>query len=336
MKNKSLYIFAFLLIFLISLEIGLRFIKPLKTYSELNFNNYQSAYEAPEQSLFTWQKNDSILSVQEEFKFLYVTDSFGFINQHSLKNCHKDSSILFFGDSFTFGVGAPQDSSAVVLLENKIPFKIINAGIPGSDPFFQKQLYDSLFQEYGFKKALFMVNFSDIYDYVIRGGDERFLTTGKITYRKAPWFEPIYQYSFVFRAIIHKVFHYDFSLLPPQKMKTLKKDAVLAYAKLFMDLSKKIDVIVIIQPYSKQYTSQSKELAEVLNYQYLEDLEILLKENEIKTLNLNTHLKEYINEETYLNYSWKLDGHYNANGYKLLSELIYKDLKEAYPEFIEN
>jgi lysophospholipase L1-like esterase len=49
---------------------------------------------------------------------------------------------------------------------------------------------------------------------------------------------------------------------------------------------------------------------------------------------LDPKLKKLLNSDNYLDYSWKLDGHYNAKGYALLGEIIAEELTLNYPEFI--
>lgn len=335
MKKIALAILFFLIFFLI-LEISLRISGRLRTYSEKNFNTYQSGYEDnKEDHLYTWAKNDSIYSVQTEFQYSYLTNEYGLLKIHDYKNSNKDSSIVFIGDSFVFGVGAAQDSSVCSFLEQKLAFNFINAGIPGSDPFYEKKLLDSIFYPLGYKKYIFMVNFSDFYDYIFKGGSERFLPSNKIQYRTAPSIEFFYEKSLIVRAITHLIFQRDFSLQSKKNTTLLKTQAIDHFAELFNTIPKELDFIVILQPYPRQYKKNNKITLEILNYKYLEDLEGKLTAKNIKTINLDSSLKQFINTENYLDYSWKLDGHYNANGYELLSEIIAKELKQKHPSFLE-
>jgi len=336
MKKIYYTILSFLLL-VIFLEITLRFSGKLKTYSEKNFNIYTSFYDNTNQKhLFVWSKNDSIVSTQTEFEFSYVTNKYGLLKNHNYNVSNRDSTLVFLGDSFVFGVGANQDNSVTKKLEDKLNFNVVNAGIPGSDPFYESRLLDSIFYPLGYKKYLFMVNFSDFYDFIARGGKERFLPNNKIAYRNAPWIEPLYKKSLLFRAIIHFVFQYDFSLQSKNRVEKLKEEAINEFINLFLSLPEDVDFIVVLQPYARQYIENAKTLSEVLNYKYLETLEQKLIANNIKTINLDSGLKQVINTENYLDFSWKLDGHYNAKGYELLSEIITINLQEQYPNFLND
>lgn len=320
-------VFSFLF-FLVILEIGIRLSGRLKTYTEKNFDTYQSVYDTHNlDHLFIWKKNDTIISKETEFNYSYITNSYGLIDRHLLDTCNRNYTTIFLGDSFVSGSGSPQDSSLPVLLSSKMNANIINAGIPGSDLFYQQVLIDSIFKPKGFDKYIFMVNVSDLYDYVIRGGEERFLENNKVEYKEKPWFEPIYQYSYLFRAIIHMGLQTDYSLLSKAEMERLKWKAVTEYINLFKNIAKENEIIVVLQPYARQYGKNKKLLGEVLNYSYLDSIEIQLKSNNIKTINLDLELKKRITSENYLEYSWELDGHFNSKGYELLSQLISKELK---------
>lgn len=53
------------------------------------------------------------------------------ITDYKLKPITSSSTILCFGDSLTFGTGAPPDQSYPALLRKKLNCTVINAGIPG-------------------------------------------------------------------------------------------------------------------------------------------------------------------------------------------------------------
>ena len=320
---------------IVLLELGLRSSDRLKTWTEKNLGFYHSIY-APVSTphLYILPKEDTLKYSPEEFKFNYWINKDGFVDSRSLACLPKDNTIIFLGDSFTFGVGADKEKNVPFLLETQLSTPLYNAGIPGSDPFYEKKLLDSIFLPAGFNKFIFMCNLSDIYDHVIRGGNERFLKDNKVTYRKGPWIEWFYQRSFIVRAFVHKILKMDFSLLPPSKMKKLKTQAIDELATLFAKMPNEVDLIVIIQPYPSQYSETNQVLNEVLNEAYIQKLDSALTRSAIKTINLGPELNKHLNVDNYLEYSWDLDGHFNAKGYSLLADIIANELTLNYPEFI--
>ena len=323
-----LYLIFSISFIILILEIGLRSTGKLKTYSEKNFGVYQSPYAVNSKGYFFKEKPlDTIYTFQKEFEYTYFLNDLGLNNKLHIKELDNKDSYLFLGDSFTFGVGAPQDSSLPALLSNFVNCNFINAGFSGSDPFYEKKLIDSIFAPQGFHNYIIMLNFSDLYDYIFRGGNERFLKNGTVVYSKAPSWEKIYQHSFIVRAYVHGILKMDFSLLTSKEMKNKKLKAVSAYAELFNEVNENHNLVVILQPYARQYSQGNQIINEVMQYNYLELLEKELINKEITTINLNKDLQQIINKNNYLDYSWKIDGHYNSNGYLLLAETLAKELQ---------
>lgn len=325
-----------LLVFLITisiiLEMGLRISPNLKTYSEKNFGRYTSAFgQKSKHHLSVWNKNDTTTITQTEFEYSYITNEHGLLKERSKKDISADT-LVFLGDSFTFGVGAPQDSSITTRLQKQLNCHVVNAGIPGSDPFFERNLIDSVFSVNVFHNYVVMLNFSDLYDYIFRGGEERFLADGTTQFKKGPWWEKIYQLSYIMRAFIHGVLKRDFTLMNKKELLKEKDLAVTEYAKLLTDLNQKIEakngkLCIVIMPYARQYKQNNEVMSEVLNYRYLEILGTTLNANGLKTINLEPILAKTINASNYLDYSWEIDGHYNAKGYQLLAEVLAKELQ---------
>ncbi|MCB0541345.1 MAG: hypothetical protein KDE33_27805, partial [Bacteroidetes bacterium] len=291
-----------LLIFLSILEIGLRFSGKLKTYSEKSFNVYQSPYAINANSqIYKENPFDTITINAIEYSYTYFMNNYGLNDKQNLDTQNKETTYLYLGDSFTFGAGTPQDSSVPALLSKISNCTFINAGFSGSDPFFETKLIDSIFRPLGFEKFIIMMNVSDLYDYIFRGGTERFLPNGKLQFNKAPWWEKLHQHSYIVRAFAHGILKMDFTLLPPKIMKQKKDEAVKEYAQLFIEKNKELNgnLIVVIQPYARQYSNSNQILNEVMNFNYLLELNNNLKLNHIKTINLNDSLSKIINDNNY-------------------------------------
>lgn len=330
MKKLFAFFFAFIIIVVV-LEIGLRLTGRLKTYSEKSFGSYQSPYALNTNSHFyKGSPFDTVQNTTKEFSYTYFYNELGLNDLHTTQSVDKKNTSIFLGDSFTFGAGAPQDSSVPALLTTMSNCNFINVGFSGSDPFFESKLIDSLFKPLGFENYIVMINVSDLYDYIFRGGSERFLPGGKLKYNKAPWWEKIHQHSYIIRAIVHGILQMDFTLLPKKIMKQKKEEAIKEYSKLFFQKNKELNgnLIVIFQPYARQYSSSNQILNEVMNFNYLLELANNLKINNVKTINLNDTLSSIINANNFLDYSWEIDGHYNSKGYLLLSQIIAAELEE--------
>ncbi|MEZ4979670.1 MAG: hypothetical protein R2772_10280, partial [Chitinophagales bacterium] len=112
----------------------------------------------------------------------------------------------------------------------------------------------------------------------------------------------------------------------------LKWEAVAAYTELFIKMAKENQLLVVFQPYARQYADNKAVLSEVLDYSYVDSLESQLLKNKIPCLNLYTTMKKSIRADNYLEYSWAIDGHYNAKGYTLMSEILANELTLNYSE----
>jgi hypothetical protein len=81
----------------------------------------------------------------------------------------------------------------------------MNAGISGSDPAFELKLLEMRLFQYHPDAVVMSINKSDITDFMVRGGEERFRADSTVVYRKPPWWENIYGSSVIVRTFIHGV-----------------------------------------------------------------------------------------------------------------------------------
>lgn len=335
MKKVAYIIFAGLFIF-VFLEIVLRVSGLFRTYTEQNFGYYESPYGQIHKShLFKFQPSEPLTYSQKEFTYTYQINNDGFNNPKNIVDCQPENTWVVLGDSFLFGVGAAEDNNMVSFLNEMVDNELYfyNAGKPDSDPFYQKKLVEEYFIPKGFKNFIFTVNISDIYDYIFRGGEERFRDNGTVVYRQAPTLEKLYKRFFTIRAFTYVFFNTDYTLLSKKKLIKEKKEAVDAYLQMFEQLNQKIfnnggRLFVVFHPYPSQYQKEHKKVfQEVLNYSYIEDLYISLIELDVKSINLEPHFAEEINYQNYNRYAWKIDGHFKKDGYQLYAKLLLKKLK---------
>lgn len=149
-------------------------------------------------------------------------------NEYSYENNHNESglrekplktfvntkNILLLGDSYTEGVGAPSDSTVAASLEyflreQRMDYTTINGGVSGSDLFYSYKLLEHLQPVLQPKLVILNLNYSDINDVAVRGGDERFKPNGKLKYRLGKNWEYFYSFSYLFRYISHNLLKTD-------------------------------------------------------------------------------------------------------------------------------
>jgi hypothetical protein len=163
-KTNHLLLITSIFVSVFATEIVLRFVlKRNLTYAEKNGSiNYASFYihshyfDQLERKRKLGEHRNLLVSIpnlvrfekKSEFKYEHRYNSLGLRNDEiKTPKPANEYRILGLGDSFTEGIGAPQDSSWLPLLQNILQqktsqYKIncINAGHAGSDPVFDYQL----------------------------------------------------------------------------------------------------------------------------------------------------------------------------------------------------
>ncbi len=79
-----------------------------------------------------------------------------------------------------------------------IEIKILNGGLSGSDPIPEYFILVKLLLKYIQVSTYFHINMPDITDVIKLGGFDRYTN-----YVEGPWWNFIYQFSYISRAIIH-------------------------------------------------------------------------------------------------------------------------------------
>ncbi len=336
--NYRLKLFLFnisLIIFLA--EIAIRITGIYATYSEKNLNRFESYYGKKLTSYyFSHPSNKKIINHQAEFNYTKYSNSIGLINKEIQTKQPETKRIIILGDSFTEGIGVPQDSSMPVLLNNilnqKKPnkFEVINAGIVGSDAFFEYYLLKDKLIFLQPDLVILNFNYSDFTDYIFRGGFERFKEDGTVKFNDAPALEKFYKYSHLLRAFVHFVLKYDFTLVQKNQLLQQYKKAtheILGAIERIDSLCKQNQTafIVTLQPYPFSYGK------EVPGYEYVDTLYSRLPQTSIKHINTYPAFNKVLTKSNYLNYSWEKDGHFNSKGYLLFAEIIFTKIDKKYP-----
>lgn len=115
---------------------------------------------------FAYEKNGSRQLKRFSYNYTHHYDRNGFRNQEPIRDKYN---IVFLGDSFIEGEGAPDDSTLVALLNlksNNNNTQIYNAGISGTNPISEINLYKNIIEplQLGENKVILAICFNDIKD----------------------------------------------------------------------------------------------------------------------------------------------------------------------------
>jgi lysophospholipase L1-like esterase len=337
-KRKDIRVLLVVLFSLIIiLEILLRFgLKRNVNYMEANKGWYLSQYTNDHASwYYVHFPGVTFVECKKEFQFEYQVNSEGLLDwRHSKAKATGEFRIVALGDSFTEGVGAEQGSSWPAKLEHVLnegqsdrKFTVINAGISGSDPFFEYVLLRDGLLQYRPDLVIVAVNDSDTSEFTVRGGMERFQPGGRVVYRKGPTWEWLYSLSFITRVVVHDILGYNLNL---RKRSGWMKDMMAAKERIhsclrsFNDLAARegFRLLVVFHP-------MHWEIA--VRQMVLSDLAARLRaEPGAEVLDLLEYYlqKERISQVNSSKYYWRIDQHHNAAGYAAFARGVAWKLRQ--------
>lgn len=314
-------------------EVYYRLTKQHQTYLESIGAPYYSGYNVV---LPSWYRiraaNDSFVPANVDFEYPFVTNSWG-IREHLI--APKTDSvlrILITGDSYTEGMGAPYDSTWPRLLEkrlNKYGYKVevINAGFAGSDIFYDYVSYRDSFAKLQPDLVIASLSSSDYTDYMLRGGLDRFHADGTTHYRKSPWYELLFRFSRLFRAVLFKYNNFPFQgiFANEQEIEQAYTNANIALdttiqlynAKAAQNGAGFINIIHII-PCEVKYSESH------LNKYGLAKLDSLankLNQSGVNSINVCKPMAAAY-ADSLPAYYHLIDGHYNPRGYNVMAQII--------------
>ena len=336
-ENKNLVLLCVsFFIGLVLIEIGLRnFSTSFISYSERTSNGaYQSPFKMHSKSwYFNKNINEAYTTINKEFSYEYKTNEYGILAKNKASIDDNKYKIICLGDSFTEGVGAPQDSCWPALLQGKLnvafpdSFEIINGGIGGSDIFFEWKLYEGMLHKYQPDEIIFSLNTSDVTDIMIRGGDERFLPDSTLQFNKAPFEEEIYKTSYLARAIINGLLKHNYIFMNSSKQSAEADKVCSAIIQKLQEINqtlydKNIRMTLILHPKPQEITKD--------NYFMLDCIQTIKACNftHANTIDLFDQIK--LQDKIHMNniddYSWPIDGHFNGKGYNVLAQEIFNSV----------
>jgi lysophospholipase L1-like esterase len=326
--------FTALVFTLFVVEIVLIFTGTTKTYLEKMHGQYYSQYVPQDTSYYhAWRPNVEHWIRKPEFTYWRPTNSLGLGDEEwtvAVDKGHK--RIMALGDSFTEGDGAPYDSSYVAILKTMFSASgdsayWMNAGVMGSDPFFNYIMLKDKLLKYKPDVVIQTLSTQDLLDDIaLRGGMERFRADGKLQFKPAPWWEPVYAVNYVIRlffsaagynSILQKN---EFSDVQIQQFDSMVIALFDNYAKLCSDNG--IKLFVILRPDKSDLTKDA------YCYDFTTILRSLRSDSRLTVIDLLPLYKTYFatHNTTADTYFWPLDGHHNSKGYHLMATTMYTAL----------
>ena len=277
---------------------------------------------------WTWEKNSFHRLKTPVYDYPRNTNRFG-LSDADWVDSTSTYRVLVLGDSFTEGDGAPYDSSWVSLIrgrfnQDSIKVEILNAGVCGSDPFEQLNLYRKVLAP--LKPDLIIVATSTpdfTYDGMVKGGMERFDKHG----HNISLLEAAYSYSRVARLFLKVCFGYNDMLIRTReqdkiasKTKVLAEDVVSLFAN---EVS--IPIMFVMFPYESEISSG--------DYDYnLDDVfsSACDQYSNVSFFSLFDCYTYRIEESGFGHKDlWWIpdDGHHRPRGYALMADCIYENIK---------
>ncbi len=319
-------------------EILLRFTGHQKTYTEINGGEYLSMYgqEYPtEHWLHTPNTTNRFNGV--EFDYEHAINSQGFREKELATRSDSTRLVITLGDSFTEGVGAPYDSTWPRFIERRlneqsdeIKTVIYNAGIMGSDPFYQFKLFEDKLSKLNPEIVIVALNRGDFQDdYFYRGGFSRF-RNGKVITKESPWYEPLFRISHVVRFFVNEVLAQGGYLLGAQERRQLTiegLDSVNVALRALNSVAVRngARMLVVYYQFPVDYCQNHEEEAYIL--------EGLDKWGPYKNLDLSKRLSAALYGQDCESYHWPKDKHFNSRGYEIMADAIYHEAEAKYPGF---
>jgi lysophospholipase L1-like esterase len=334
-KNRLRLLLGTTLLLLAMTELVLRIgVRRYTTYPEQNGFLYGSLYERRYTSwYYTMASLPEVEYSKSEFTYHRQVNSLGLCEREvPLDKGAGEFRVLALGDSFTEGVGTSYDTTWVKVVERHLAAAMpdrtvttINAGISGSDPFYEYVLLRDRLLPYRPDLVIVAINPSDMYDVLIRGGMQRFRPGGSTQYaRKAPRWELIYATSYIVRVVVHEVLGYNWLLIRESEMESPTRVAAEEIESVLADIQTlaeehDFDLLVVVHPASYH---------EVLYGEYGNGFGLVASRLKESGSPESLDLLDYygrtgiINKENVGEFFWSLDGHHNTDGYLAMGDAI--------------
>ncbi len=326
-----------LITLLLATETVLRFgVKTRLDYCEISGNSFRAKYfeQHIDSKELPYAPFDTVWTTKAEFSFHRVINENGIFEKSIPTKEPGEIRFLCLGDSFTEGVGTEYDSTWVKHTEKlmqqsrkdkKITF--INAGTSGNDPFGEYHLLTTKLLNYQPDWVIMVTNNSDVFDYMERGGLERYKKDGTVSHRKGPWWYQAYRYSYIIRHIAHDVFHLKDFLVTEAEEQKLVNQSLAEMNTLFKSIdslgtAKGFEFVLVLQPMFNE--------VETAQYNFEKVTELLAQRQYAIDL-MPSMISQVSKLPPSTPFYWPLDAHYNALGYRFMAHGIFDYLDSIVP-----
>jgi lysophospholipase L1-like esterase len=281
-----------------------------------------------------WTPGINVNIKKKEFTHIRKINSQGYPDyEWATEKSDSIFRVICLGDSFTEGEGADYSESYVAQLrllwqKNDVrQVEILNAGVCGSDPFYN--FIDYKDRLYAYQPDLIIQTISShdiVHDIFQRGGIERFTAKNGIYRPDFQLWQVFFVCNYSFRIIItsvmkaNQIIKYDILKKSSSKSDTLILDLLDTWKSHLEKDS--IPLFVVFLP-------GHLELRKGCYYHNMNTLQKGLSDRNIPSTDLTAcYLKTTDQAKHAKDYFWPIDQHHNAKGYQMMAECIYEGLKE--------
>ena len=275
------------------------------------------------------EPNSTLTPFKKEFSYVYRYNSLGLRGPEPTVDTNRITMVML-GDSFTEGVGVPEDSSWVCLLEDRLnagnlfPKKVqcINGGLAGSDVIFEFEILQKHLLSFDPAYVMLSINSSDLIDIMVKGGKERFTEKDYLRHSNAPWWESVYLTSHIVRAVVIQLGHYDWMLHSPAQQKVARNAAMEVIKQsiltdyLPLSVRENFRLMVVLHPVQYELENDAFPLGGLASDTELTDA--------VRVINLHPQFKQWQREQDvpYASLFWPIDHHHNSEGYGLMAKML--------------
>ena len=316
-------------------EVGLRISGYCKTYSERRDGSYTKPNTYDHKNIWWRVRPNSEFTISTpEFTIKRHINRLGFGDHEFEKRTDSNEvRILNLGDSFTFGDGAPADSSYPALLQGILTVRfpgrkitVLNGGTCGSDPVFGFVAYTRLLRDLVDPDIIIQAfHGQDITeDLVIRQGFERYVTDSTMDFKGIDFqYEPLYHHSHLARLYFRNYLGYnEFFINEKVRQKSVR---------IGIHTMQKLDQYWndTLNPNQKFFYFLHPDVIEITQSKYSDIFQTVLDRitptlGRIQVIDFGEWLvKNYhISKDSIYDLYWKKDGHPTPKGYSLMATSI--------------